>query len=112
MPRFPQALRIERLLIAQCVDRIEQRGFARRMPVRSLPPLTFDHVTPWLVERKMLVPPFVDEPISKEEWMASKGAQKKFTSLDKDSDGILSKEEYTKASGGGEKSDATDGGEQ
>jgi Ca2+-binding EF-hand superfamily protein len=67
----------------------------------------------------MLVLPFVDEPISKEEWMASKGAQtnperagKKFTSMDKDSDGNLSKEEYTKASAGGEKSDATDGGEQ
>ena len=35
MPRFPQALRIERLLMAQCVDRIEQRGFARRHLSRS-----------------------------------------------------------------------------
>lgn len=87
--------------------------------MRSLPPLTFDHVTPWLVERKMLVLPFVDEPISKKEWMASKGAQKnpertakRFTSMDNDSDGNLSKEQYTKVSGGGEKSDTTDGGEQ
>jgi hypothetical protein len=32
--------------------------------------------------------------------------------MDKDSDGNVSKEEYTKVSGGGEKSDATDGGEQ
>jgi Ca2+-binding EF-hand superfamily protein len=60
-----------------------------------------------------------DGSISKEEWMASKGAQKnperaakKFTSMDKDSDGNVSKEEYTKVSGGGEKSDTTDGGEQ
>lgn len=62
-----------------------------------------------------------DGSISKEEWMASKGAQKnperagkKFTSMDKDSDGNVSKEEYTKVSGGGggEKSDATAGGEQ
>ena len=35
MPRFPQALRIERLLMAQCVDRIEHRGFARRHLSRS-----------------------------------------------------------------------------
>lgn len=60
-----------------------------------------------------------DGSISKEEWMASKGAQKnpeqaakKFTSMDKDSNGNVSKEEYTKVSGGGKKSDATDGGEQ
>ena len=60
-----------------------------------------------------------DGVISKEEWMASKGAQKnperatkRFTSLDKDGDGNLSKEEYIRASGGGEKSDTTDDGEQ
>jgi hypothetical protein len=32
--------------------------------------------------------------------------------MDNDSDGNLSKEQYTKVSGGGEKSDTTDGGEQ
>jgi len=34
----------------------------RRMPLRSLPPLTFVHVTPLSVERKIRVLPFVLEP--------------------------------------------------